>query len=141
MFVVYVWCLQSEQGPAPSSLRTFLHRQYVLSYTHIYYTHLLWGIFAPTFKLGEQGRDSENTSDIEMSAYFPDIGMKYCNTVWTLCVTTRFLPRLDLLLLPVEVRCYISCLRCRARNTRCNAMSHLAADAGFSYRSRAKRHV
>ena len=40
--------------------------------------------------------------------------------------------------LPVEVRCYISCFRCLARNARCNTMSHLTADAAFSYASRAK---
>ena len=28
------------------------------------------GIFASTLKLGERGRDNENTSDIEMSVYF-----------------------------------------------------------------------
>ena len=32
-------------------------------------------------------------------------------------------------LLPVEVRCYISCFRCLARNTGCNTMSYLTADA------------
>ena len=31
--------------------------------------------------------------------------------------------------LPVEVRCYISYFRCLVRNTRCNTMSHLTADA------------
>ena len=30
---------------------------------------------------------------------------------------------------PVGVRCYISCFRCLARNTRCNTMSHFCADA------------
>ena len=39
----------------------------------------------------------------------------------------------------VEVRCYISCFRCLARNARCNTMSHLTADALFSFTSRAKR--
>ena len=33
------------------------------------------------------------------------------------------------MLLPMEVRCYISCFRCLARNARCNTMSHLTADA------------
>ena len=41
--------------------------------------------------------------------------------------------------LSVDVRCYISCVNtCLARNTRCNTMSHLSADAVFSYMSRAK---
>ena len=43
-----------------------------------------------------------------------------------------------LTLLPVEVRCYISCFRRLARSARCNTMSHLTADASFSYTSRAK---
>ena len=34
-------------------------------------------------------------------------------------------------LLPVEVRCYISCFRGLVRNARCNIMSHLTADAVF----------
>ena len=42
-------------------------------------------------------------------------------------------------LLPVEVRCYISCFRGLARDARCNTMSHLTADAGLSYMSRRKR--
>ena len=37
--------------------------------------------------------------------------------------------------LPVEVRCYISCFRCLARNARCNTISHLTTDAVFSYTS------
>ena len=40
-------------------------------------------------------------------------------------------------ILPVEVRCYISRFGCLARNARCNTMSHLTADAGFSCTSRA----
>ena len=35
---------------------------------------LLWGILTSTLKLGQLGRDSENTSDIEMSVYFADTG-------------------------------------------------------------------
>ena len=32
------------------------------------------------------------------------------------------------LVLPVEVRCHISCFRCLVRNARCNTMSHPTAD-------------
>jgi len=39
----------------------------------------------------------------------------------------------------VELRCYIRICRCLARNARRNTTSHLTADAGFSYISRAKR--
>ena len=39
-------------------------------------------------------------------------------------------------LLPVEVRCEMFVERCRARSAQCNTMSHLSADAGFSYNSR-----
>ena len=42
-------------------------------------------------------------------------------------------------ILPVEVRCYISCFRCLAGNACCNTMSHLTADAAFSYTSDLKR--
>ena len=42
-------------------------------------------------------------------------------------------------LLPVEVRYDISCFRRLARNARCETMSQLTADAGFSQKSRAKR--
>ena len=37
----------------------------------------------------------------------------------------------------MEVRCYISCVRCLARNTRCTTMSHLTA-AGSSMRLHAQ---
>ena len=37
----------------------------------------------------------------------------------------------ELGVLPVEVRCYVSCFRGLARNTRCNTLSHLTADAVF----------
>ena len=53
----------------------------------------------------------------------------------------RCLPRLlscSFLLLPVEVRCCISCFGCLARNTRCNTMSQFTAAARLSYTSRAK---
>ena len=33
------------------------------------------------------------------------------------------------MVLPVEVRCYLSCFRCLVRNARCNTMTHLTADA------------
>ena len=36
---------------------------------------LLWGILAPPLRSGERGRDFENTSGIEMSAYFTDTGI------------------------------------------------------------------
>ena len=39
-------------------------------------------------------------------------------------------------LLPVEVRCYILCLGCLARNARCNTMSHFTAAAMLLYTSR-----
>ena len=41
-------------------------------------------------------------------------------------------------LLPVAVRCYVSCFRCLARNARSNTMSHLASDAVFVRRSLAR---
>ena len=45
-----------------------------------------------------------------------------------------------IIILPVEVRCYMSSFRCLARNARCDTMLHLTPDAVF-LRTRLERNA
>ena len=58
-------------GPPPAMRRRPLQGLRAMN-THL--CQLPRGILASTLKLGQRGRDFENTSDIEMSVYFTDTG-------------------------------------------------------------------
>ena len=55
------------------------------------------------------------------------------------CIDDAFTQVVAGSLIPVELRRCMSCVRCLVRTARCFTTSHLTADAGLSYISRAKR--